>query len=223
MTDFDYQWKHLTKSPYLDCNVLRVQELLSLTDLTPHWFNNKKCLDAGCGAGRYTYAMMQLGANVTSIDDSIPAVDITKKLNPQTFLINITKDPLPLNNDLTFAFGVIHHTQNPRHTFHRLARTVKRGGYLFVMVYRKPGQEYYDRLRPIFHKLPSILKLPFIYLVTFITTKRLTNIHGWWDALNPTYNYSFTDDEIATWFREEGFTNFYKSSLPNVNMIGQKL
>ena len=37
------------------------------------WFQNKQCLDAGCGGGRYSIAMQKLGAQ------SVVGVDITRE------------------------------------------------------------------------------------------------------------------------------------------------
>lgn len=224
MTDFDYQWKHLTKSPYLEHNSDRIKELLSLTNLSSQWFNNKCCLDIGCGSGRYTYAMQQLGAKVISIDNSVYAVTLTEKINKYTYVHDISVGPFIARDcALVFCYGVIHHTSDPRKTFMNVARSVSSDNYLFVMVYRKPGQEIYDPLRKIFHGLPQPLRLAFVYLLSLLKSHNFSNIHGWWDALSPTYNFSFTDDEIVSWFTEEGFVDLRKSHLGNINIIGKKL
>lgn len=233
MTDFDFQWKHLPNSPALKHNSDRVKELLDLTMLPPEWFNEKYCLDVGCGSGRYTYAMQQLGAKVISIDNSKYAVQLTKQINKHTFLHDIAEGPFFIREcALTFCYGVIHHTPNPRKTFANLAKDVPSGGYLFVMVYRKSlGQRRYDDLRKVFRTLPSVMRLPFVYVLTLMFRFNyippfyhpVHTVHGWWDALSPTYNFAFSGDEIATWFREEGFSNLYVSSLPNICMSGLKL
>jgi len=50
-----------------------------------------------------------------------------------------------------------------------------------------------------------------------------SDVHGWWDALNPTYNYSYSPDEIKQWFIEEGFTDIkWAKNIVNVNMSGIK-
>ena len=33
------------------------------------------------------------------------------------------------------------------------------------------------------------------------------DIHGWFDAFNPKFNWSHSADEVEQWFEEEGFKN----------------
>ena len=61
MTDFDYQWKNLP-SKDIELNETRVKDFLSFTKIKPDKFiKDKYCLDAGCGSGRFSYAMQKLG------------------------------------------------------------------------------------------------------------------------------------------------------------------
>jgi len=46
-------------------------------------------------------------------------------------------------------------------------------------------------------------------------------LHGWYDALNPTYNYSFTENEIKKWFEEEGFIKIKITQKYSINIQGQ--
>ena len=46
-------------------------------------------------------------------------------------------------------------------------------------------------------------------------------LHGWYDALNPIYNYSFTENEIKKWFEEEGFIKIKISQKYSINIQGQ--
>ena len=91
MTEFDYQWKNLP-SKDIEYNDNRIQEFLSFTKLNPEkTILRSDCLDAGCGIGRYTYAMQKLGANsVKSIDISSEAIKKCKEINPNAFVFNIT-------------------------------------------------------------------------------------------------------------------------------------
>ena len=51
--------------------------------------------------------------------------------------------------------------------------------------------------------------------------KHRGNIHGWFDALNPTYNWSYSSDEIESWFKEEGFSEIkLRMVKQNINMNG---
>jgi hypothetical protein len=51
--------------------------------------------------------------------------------------------------------------------------------------------------------------------------KRGGNIHSWFDALNPTYNWSYSSDEVEQWFKEEGFTEIkLRIVKQDINMNG---
>ena len=91
MTEFDYQWKNLP-SEDIEYNDVRINEFLSFTKLKPEQsIQGKNCLDAGCGIGRYTYAMQKLGANkVNSLDISSEAIKKCKEINPSAYVFNIT-------------------------------------------------------------------------------------------------------------------------------------
>src|SRR5436305_1635684 len=80
MTDFDYQWKNLP-SKDIELNEDRIKDFLTFTKLKPDEFiKDKYCLDAGCGSGRFSYAMQKLGARkVDSIDVSSEAIAKCKK------------------------------------------------------------------------------------------------------------------------------------------------
>ena len=84
MVDFDYQWKNLPDKG-IEYNDDRIKEFLSFTKLGSRDIAGKNCLDVGCGNGRYTYAMMKLGAvKVDSFDiseEGFIKIKITQKYN----------------------------------------------------------------------------------------------------------------------------------------------
>jgi hypothetical protein len=47
-------------------------------------------------------------------------------------------------------------------------------------------------------------------------------VHGWFDALNPKFNHSFTVPEVINWFEQDGFTNIKVTSKYNININGWK-
>ena len=251
-TDFDYQWKNLP-SPKIEYNKDRINEFLDFTNIDSQYFKNKKCLDAGAGIGRYTYALLELGANVDSIDISKEAIEKCKDINPSSKVLSIMDLPclttsrlnhsaeqvvLPclatsrLNHsaeqvvlqpnpvyDFVLSWGVLHHTENPREAFKRVAAQVKKGGILHVMLYHKDTQQKYTKYRNIWNTLDNNQKLN---LCLELTKNNPANVHGWWDALNPTYNYSYTENEIEKWFVEEGFVDIKLTKKYNINMNGIK-
>ena len=47
------------------------------------------------------------------------------------------------------------------------------------------------------------------------------DIHGWFDAFNPKFNWSHSADEVEQWFEEEGFKNIKLRMIKqNINMNG---
>ena len=220
MTEFDYQWKNLP-SEDIEYNDLRVKEFLSFTKLKPEKnILGKDCLDAGCGIGRYTYAMQKLGANkVNSIDISSEAINKCKEINPNAFVFNI-KNLLPNPiYDFVLSWGVLHHLQDPRDAFTKVASQVrKENGKLHVMLYHKDTQKVYEEGRKLWPELSLDQRID--YCKKKVQSYGGT-VHGWFDAYNPTYNWGFTEKEIKNWFKEEGFSNIKLVSKFNINMNGE--
>ena len=49
-------------------------------------------MDAGCGPGRWTYAMQKLNAKkVDSFDISTEAIKLCKKINPDAYVFDVFK------------------------------------------------------------------------------------------------------------------------------------
>ena len=108
----------------------------------------KICLDAGCGPGRWTYAIQQLGAKkVDSFDISAEAIKRCKQINPNAYVDNILElKPNPVY-DFVLSWGVLHHNKNTREGFRNVASQVKQGGMLHIMVYNKKYDHEYDGYR----------------------------------------------------------------------------
>jgi 2-polyprenyl-3-methyl-5-hydroxy-6-metoxy-1,4-benzoquinol methylase len=141
--EFDFQWANLP-SANTEHTTARISEFLNLVELPPEWFNGKKCLDAGCGNGRWTYAMQMLRADVDSFDISPEAVEQCRKVNPKAEVKSIA-DLHPTNNgyDFVLCWGVLHHLSDPVAGFWGVASQVAYGGTLHIMVYHKKTQKVY--------------------------------------------------------------------------------
>lgn len=218
MPEFDYQWEHLP-SQHIHFNKDRVNELLNFTKIPPEWFRDKWCMDAGCGNGRYTYALQQLGARVKSFDISKQAIRWCKMVNPEAYVKDIMT--LPLRSrfmeeefDFILSWGVLHHLENPKEGFDILKTFLKPGGIFHIMVYNKSTQGRYEGLREEFRALPT-----YEDKVDFCKKIDPNNVHGWFDALNPQFNHSFTVDEVVTWF--EDFNNVRVITEENININGE--
>jgi len=213
--EFDYQWKNIP-SKNIEYNQKRVDELLSFTGLSPEYFNGKSVLDAGCGNGRYTYALMELGAKVRSIDISPEAINTIKKINANSEVCGILELPKS-NYDFVLSWGVIHHTQDPYECFLALVNKVKPGGRLHIMVYSAKSQRKYTKLRRKFAGLNNNGKMGLCEELA----KKAGDKHGWWDALNPKYNHGYTQREIIKWYEDSGFTDIRVAKTGSININGK--
>jgi SAM-dependent methyltransferase len=239
MADFDYQWKNLMTPEALaqdkskfECNDERVKEFLKMTGIKP-WYKKdslikgKICLDAGCGPGRWTCAMMRLGAEkVDSFDLSQEAVKQCKEINPNAYVFDIFNlNPNPVY-DFVLSWGVLHHTPDTRKAFSKVASQVKKGGMLHVMIYNKENDWVYDGYRgPTCvekHKEWEKLSIEEKMKMCEAKVKQYgVDVHGWFDAFNPEFSWSYSEQEVKDWFVEEGFIDIKTKMIKqNINMNG---
>ena len=240
MTDFDKQWKDVVgEEEFLiynknrfDFNNKRIKEFLNNTGLKS-WFKkdsfikNKICLDAGCGPGRWTYAMQQLGAKkVDSFDVSSEAIKKCKLINPNAQVQDIWDLKQKNFYNFVLSWGVLHHTRNTREAFSKICSQVKKGGMLHIMVYNKENDWAYDGYRgdTCVSKHEEWKKLSFNEQIEMCKNKVKSSggdVLGWFDAFNPKFNWSHSADEVRQWFEDEGFINIKLRMIKqNINMNG---
>lgn len=100
-------------------------------------FQQKKVLEAGCGAGRFTELMLEAGASVFAVDLS-NAVDANFKncsTRSNYFVCQADIRTLPVHCeqfDVVVCIGVIQHTPDPEETIKVLCSHVKPGGVLLI-------------------------------------------------------------------------------------------
>jgi 2-polyprenyl-3-methyl-5-hydroxy-6-metoxy-1,4-benzoquinol methylase len=217
--DFNYQWKNLP-SPDLEYTEKRIAELVDHTGLTDVFFQGKYCLDAGCGTGRWTWAMIQMGAHsVDSFDISKEAVAVCKRINPSAYVMDLMTLQPTEKYDFVLCWGVLHHLEIPMEGFRKIATQVKRGGFLHVMVYHKDTQKVYEHGRRLWRTLSDGEKLSLCQKYAMV---KGGTVHGWWDAFNPQYNWSYHQNDVKKWFKETGFKDIRLVKKYNINLIGRK-
>jgi ubiquinone/menaquinone biosynthesis C-methylase UbiE len=180
-----------------------------------NWFNDKVCLDAGCGGGRFVVALARLGAKkVYGIDISSASVEAACRRANDRGLTNteiiegsVLALPFPDNFfDYVVCSGVIHHTHEPYRAFRELVRVLKPGGKLFLSVYGKGGLEWLtnDFFRYTICKLIPFKTMDKLWaLVGVPANKRYAYI----DDLYVPYCFKFTESQIRSWLAENGFEN----------------
>ncbi len=133
---------------YLDASYLHVtpqlvEQWLEDIRLPRDYFRGRLVLDAGCGSGRWTYAMAQLGATVVAVDFTESGVEMTHKTTVDLDNVVVLQADLfhlpfkPACFDLVVSWGVLHHTPSTKAAFQRITPLVKKGGQLYVMLYEK--------------------------------------------------------------------------------------
>lgn len=96
----------------------------------------KKVLDVGCGSGRYSRALLQLGAKeVVGVDAHKPAFEATGFSFKKGSVLAL---PFKENEfDFVFCNGVLHHTKNWQKGISEMARVLKPNGWLWLYVATK--------------------------------------------------------------------------------------
>ena len=174
------------------------------------YFKGRKCLDAACGAGRWTRALQALGANVKSIDVSEYGLNSVRRFNKNAenldiFKISDRKD-FQAAFDFTINWGVVMCTHDPKLAFQNVASTVRSGGGLYIMVYAPSYHNHPDvlRHREIFSKLETFeKKLEYVYSIA----DSPQNAINYMDMLNTFYNWVIPEEIIHNWYRENGFVD----------------
>jgi SAM-dependent methyltransferase len=101
-----------------------------------------KVLDIGCGNGYVLYQYARHGAEVTGVDLTRTAVDLSRKrlalggLSGDFVEVDGNKLPFPDGHfDIVCSMGVLHHISDPRPMVEEIFRVLKPGGRLIVMLY----------------------------------------------------------------------------------------
>jgi SAM-dependent methyltransferase len=183
--------------------------LLDVIDALP---KDALVLDVGCGPGRVLSYLGFRGASCIGLDRSAKSIAIIVGRHhlPGAVADNLHLPVLDEVADLVITDGVMHHTGDPPRAFTEDCRIVKRGGRLYVAVYRPGGRyEFLYRYPGWFVRL--LLKsdatkwiahstfLPLYYLAHKLKSK---NNVTWQGAKNLFYDY-FASPHVAFLSRQD--------------------
>jgi ubiquinone/menaquinone biosynthesis C-methylase UbiE len=104
----------------------------------------KDVLEIGCGSGVHARLLAQAGARVTAVDLTPTAVAMTRRrleLNGlEAVVLEADAEQLPLADDsfdFVWSWGVIHHSEDTSQVIAEIARVLRPGGRVALMVYHR--------------------------------------------------------------------------------------
>ncbi|MGI9076488.1 MAG: class I SAM-dependent methyltransferase [Gemmatimonadaceae bacterium] len=218
LASFDWQWAHLPDGdfmpgdPWFDANAhwALAEEMCAIS---PEWFAGKRVLDAGCGQGRWTKVLLELGALVTAVDFSEAGLARTRSLAGDTDrlttrrvnLLDIPSDLATERFDLVFSFGVLHHTGHTWQALENVARLVGDGGAMFLYLYGEKSWEKEERER-IERLRHSLARLPFEEKIAELRRRFPgDDPHQMFDLLSPVINDRVLFDDVVARLSPLGF------------------
>lgn len=120
-------------------------DLIPFADL-----EGKRVLEIGCGSGVHTRLLAAAGANVTAVDLTPTAVELTtQRLTLAGLLADVREadaESLPFEDaafDFVWSWGVIHHSSDADRALTEIARVLRPGGRLGLMVYHRTSLTYW--------------------------------------------------------------------------------
>ena len=172
---------------------------LDLAGVDREWFAGKDCLDAGCGGGRNTIAMGRLNAaSAVGVDLGEKGLQDARRRaegmpNVQFQQASVLDLPFADNAfDLVWCAGVLMHTANEDLVLDELARVVKPGGKLYLLVYATGGMRWplIKLLRPLAAHLGEAAIERALELAESPANKRRTFLD---DLFCPTFDFFHWD------------------------------
>jgi 2-polyprenyl-3-methyl-5-hydroxy-6-metoxy-1,4-benzoquinol methylase len=118
--------------------------------MRPEHMTGKKVLEIGCGMGTHAAMISRLGADFTAIDLTERAVQATRRrlevfgLKGNIQRADAEHQPFADKTfDFVWSWGVIHHSSSFDTCVSEVARILKPGGRIMLMVYYRPCIVYY--------------------------------------------------------------------------------
>jgi 2-polyprenyl-3-methyl-5-hydroxy-6-metoxy-1,4-benzoquinol methylase len=222
---FGFQWKELKDGEAMLSDKWFKENVTTLISereilMKKEWFKGKDVIDCGCGGGRWSYGLAQMGANITAVDINTSALEATRealadiqvnKAFIQTPLEHLSENiPDGKKYDLVWSWGVLHHCDSFNTAFRQVMSIVKDGGFILLYLYGRESLSYKDDMdlfknRVFYNTLPTY-KEKEDFLVEKAHGDR-TKIHQNHDIFAPLLNRRLEYDYVKKMLEENGFTD----------------
>lgn len=188
-------------------------ELLStrfeLNQVPLSWIRGKRCLDDGCGAGRYAAALARIGAaRVDGVDIGLKAIqDAQHRAHAAGFThvhyhhASVLTLPFVDNTfDFVFSNGVLHHTADPVEGLREAHRVLKPGGHLWLYVLGTGGfaDRWDDAMRGLLKLVPRETTEYCMRLLGFSTQRRFFFLDVWYAPIRVRYSSEALERLLAS-------------------------
>lgn len=165
ITLFEAAWTTYSDKTY-DHSVELIRDRLARNGFDAKFFAGKVCLDGGCGTGRFSVAMAELGARkVFAVDLGGSSLEYLEKVKKRLKLDNIEivkQDVTDLTRwengsiDFTVSNGVLHHTVEQERGIKEHFRITRPGGTYWIYLYGAGGMYWalYDLMKESLRSVP---------------------------------------------------------------------
>ncbi|OEU65038.1 MAG: hypothetical protein BA863_11555 [Desulfovibrio sp. S3730MH75] len=189
----------------------------------------KTALDAGCGSGRYSYALKLLGfSNVVGMDFSSKNIEFAQnKINSRQvggieFHVGDVTDMLFDDESFDFVLsnGVLHHVdKNYDLVLSELHRVLKPGGNAYFYVMERPGGIFLDTIDIVRYVLKNVPESTTLHCMEYLGFKGYT-IYNILDHVYVPINKRVSREEIERHILNAGFNGMekFERGLPNYNI-----
>lgn len=162
---FEAAWTTYSDKTY-DHSVQLIRERLARNGFDRDFFRGKVCIDGGCGTGRFSVAMAELGAKkVVAADLGGASLEYLKRVKARLGLDNIEvvqQDVTDLDRwadgtfDFTVSNGVLHHAVETERGIREHFRVTKPGGVYWIYLYGAGGiyWDLYDHMKDHLKDIP---------------------------------------------------------------------
>jgi SAM-dependent methyltransferase len=143
-SSFGLQWNEFSKTQLDSFTGTRISRdrLTRVVGGSLDVLKGKRILEAGCGAGRFTEIMLDVGAHVFAVDISTAVeANVANCAEAENYFVcqaDVLKLPFSVGQfDVVVCVGVVQHTPNPEKTIRSLCSHVRPGGLLVMDHYSK--------------------------------------------------------------------------------------